>query len=153
MVTTFSFTAPHIDDLPNSDIDTLLDLHLFGFDAWCHEHCLVTRGGAIAACIACGYFEELRMAGAHFDPSAAHPRNVPRYTEKDKVWRVIEKIKEVCNVQTKIRFELMLQAQYHCNILSLTSRMIGVAALQAIGTIDDSGYIVVEEEDSEAQHG
>jgi len=146
MATTFVVTMPHIDDLPDSDIDTLLDLHLFEHDAWCCNDCLITRDGAIAACTICGYFEELRMAGPHFNPSTPHPRRVPRYTEKDKVWKVVEKIK-TCDVQTKIRFELALQRLYHCNVLSLTPRMIGVAALQAVGVIDDSGFIIAKSSD------
>jgi hypothetical protein len=147
--TAFTVVTPHIDDLPDSDIDALLDLYLFGFEAWCHERCLVTPDNAIAVCIVCGYTEELRLAGPHFNIADPHPRRVPRYTEKDKVWRVIEQVKKL-DVQAKIRFELALQRLYHCNILSLTARMVGIAALQAINVIDDSGY-VIDKTDDEAR--
>jgi hypothetical protein len=139
--TAFTVAVPHTNDLPDSDIDTLLDLHLFGFDAWCYERCLVTPDGAVAACLACHYTEELRRAGPHFNVADPHPRNVPRYTERGQAWRVIEQVKKL-KAQEKIRFELALQRLYHCNILNLTPRMIGIAALQAVGIIDDSGYVI-----------
>lgn len=141
----FVVTTPHIDDLPDSDIDTLLDLHLFGFDAWCHERCLVTPDGAVAACLACHYTEELRRAGPHFNVADPHPRSVPRYTERGQAWRIIERLKTY-DGRTQIRFECMLQMHYHCRLLSLTPRMIGIAALQAINVVDDSGYVIPNEE-------
>jgi hypothetical protein len=60
-------------------------------------------------------------------------------------WRIIEKLKKL-DAKTLFRFECMLQQYYHCRILALTGRMIGIAALQATGVVDDSGYVIPNDE-------
>lgn len=143
MNSTFEIAAPNVDELHDTDLDTLIDLHLFDCDAWCHEHCLVTPDNAVAACLACGYTEELRCAGPHFDISAPHPRRVPRYTANmSAAWKIVEKIK-MCSVSVRVLFEIRVGNQCSSRISKLTPRMVAVAALQAIGVVDYKGFMII----------
>ncbi|GHO99518.1 hypothetical protein KSF_095660 [Reticulibacter mediterranei] len=137
----FVVVAANVDDLHDTDLDVLIDLHLFGFDEWCREHCIITPDGALAGCISCGYVEELRQAGPHFDINAPHPRHVPRYTaDMSMAWKIVTKIR-ADSVSTKVLFEVRLARLCASRISTLTPRMIAVAALQAIGVVDYDGFI------------
>jgi len=141
MSSNFIVTAPNVAELHDSDIDVLLDLHVFKQDAWCHHPCILTPDHNMIGCVHCGYFEVLK--GQPYSLSAPHVRNVPHYTKGiGDIWPVVETMKRY-DAQVKMRFELRLNALYHCRIFNLSPRLIAEAALQALEVVDQAGYLRV----------
>lgn len=143
MSTNFIITAPHVDELHDTDLDAILDTRLFDHDAWCSHPCIITPDHTMMGCAVCGYFEVLQ--GQPCSLVAPHVRNVPHYLkDMGAAWQIIEAMNGR-DVQTRMRFELRLNVLYHCRIFNLTPRLIAVAALQALDIVDGRGYLKVHE--------
>lgn len=141
--TSFVIAAPNIADLHDSDLETLLDVHLFKHDAWCHHPCILVPDHSMIGCVVCGYFELLK--GQPYDLALPHVRNVPHYIrDMGTAWGIVEAM-DACTAQVRMRFELRLNAAYHCRIFHLKPRLIAEAALQALEVIDQAGYLKARE--------
>jgi hypothetical protein len=144
----FVVTAPNVVHLSDTDIDVIVDLRIFGHDAWC-PGCYECMDGKEYRCPLCGSRDNWGLAARIFgDP---HPRMIPWYTaDYLSAWLIVKAIQQR-GKETRLTFMRYLEAMLSgqgCTFAALsaiTPRMIAIAALQAIGAVDTAGYIIKRE--------
>lgn len=130
----------HIESLHDSDIDALLDRHVFQREQWCNGYS--NRDGA---CIQCGAVDDWPA----FRRSTQHPRRVPVYHVED----IIEAMTARSQRALFARLVLVAIGRRNEAILQLSRRVVAIAALQSVGIIGPDGSVAGRQsEEVEAIH-
>jgi|SRR5579885_243457 len=142
--------AEGVDRLSDYDLDAALDAHLFGRAEWCYGRCdwQPRRPGLfVYQCAACGYIDERGPATGPLG-NRGHLRNIPHYSVEQIVSAIGQR-----DDATLMRFAVALYRQINGRSSSrllfgellrlihaiATPRAIAVAALIALGVIDEGG--------------
>lgn len=142
-----TIVAPRVNvaDLEDTDIDGLVDLHIFGFDGWCEGRIDFTYSPSASPwqCSQCEATEDYARAALLIE---RHVRRIPCYTANMALaWRIVDVIKGRSK-SVRARFVLSLRVLVKDSgvtaIFATTPRTICIAALQALGIVDRDGYIV-----------
>ncbi|HLZ64421.1 MAG TPA: hypothetical protein VKR06_46430 [Ktedonosporobacter sp.] len=140
----------HIDTLRSSDLDALLDRHIFGREPRCRGNCefqVMIGSQSYHRCEICGGIEERSPAQRYFGADG-HERLIPRYT--------VDKTSIQCVIDAIGRMSKTIQSCYTLNICCYcpvgasmtvwlnfgpTPRQIALAALRAVDVVDSEGYV------------
>lgn len=147
-----ALTARRVSSLLNAEINALLDAYLFGHSPLCLGHC-ANDGTGVWRCTWCSYIDDRAIASRVFDVAFGHYRECPDYTIAEIVTAL-----QGYDKSTQIVYMFSLRSQ----ILGETTRTIrrdplaeytqilmhhndvrrvAVAALTALGIVDEQGYV------------
>ena len=146
--------ARRVSALSDNEINALLDAHLFAKARLCLG---IARPDDLGVwrCPWCGEIDDRAIASRLFDDPPWHRRQTPRYTIAQIVYAL-----QSYSASTQIAYSLSLRAQIlgesarairrsplaeETQIdLHVNDRIVGVAALKALGIIDEQGFVKEE---------
>lgn len=144
-------TVRRVSALTDSEISALLDEHLFAKAQLCLG-IATPDGQGIWRCPWCGEVDDRTVASRVFDDQPWHRRQAPEYTIEQIVTRL-----QAYDESTWIAYGYALYAQilgesaqklrrtpqaaFNQVNLHLSDRAVGVAALTALGIVDEQGFI------------
>lgn len=143
-VATIETPRVNVKDLEDTDVDALVDLHVFDNDAWCDGRVAFRYdpSASMWQCTQCGATEDHAKSALVMD---RHVRLVPRYTgDMGLTWRIVENIK-ARSAQTRARFLFYLRVLTESNVTAIFDakpRDYSVAALQTLKIVDKDGFII-----------
>ncbi len=151
-------TAQHAAWLPDSKLDRLIDLHIAKKLPHCTgycEFCGIYSGIYTYECMVCGGPEQRTLDQRLFG-SSGHARRIPHYTADrvsaraifDALRRNFKATVLVCFIEN---LHAMCPSWYSFEMWLLfdaTAQQIALAALMAVGVVDQQGYLIVEEKAS-----
>jgi len=144
-------TARRVSALSDTEINALLDAHLFGHSPLCLGHS-ADDGTGVWRCQWCQAIDDRAVASRIFDMAFGHYRESPHYTIAEIVvelqrydwstWIVYEKALYAQILGESAQgYRRTPHAAFTQVVLHLSDRCVGVAALTALGIIDEQGYL------------
>ena len=141
----------HVKDLADHELNELLDIHLFRNDRWCYGVSRQVHRSFDYRCEICKAIDEgASYARAIF--GGPHLRRVPEYS----IESILEGMMGHTNKSTQTAFARAVMAAVNANasphvrrpysdwlrlFAVMTPRLLSVAALQALGIIDEAGFL------------
>lgn len=144
-------TARRVSALTDAEINGLLDAHLFGHSPLCLGHS-AGDGTGVYRCTWCQAIDDRAVASRIFDVAYGHYREAPIYT----MAQIVEEMNKQSQSAQAV-YALSLEAQIFGDTLhsvkrtpnakltqrylNITVRRVSIAALTALGIIDEHGFV------------
>ena len=144
-----AINARRVTAMSDLEINDLIDFHLFAFPKQCSGDFVINAHG-VYRCVFCGAVDDRAIAATIFDDW--HPREPAKYSHEGIVGALRHRSRG-----TQIAFALSLRAliigdeprsarksaltESFNVIMNMTARLAGMAALMALGIVDEQGYL------------